>query len=117
MKRCSLILQKNNRKGKIPQYKINTTDRRSRDSDITQELNSRIVKLNHISVDDVILDFGPETMGIISKEVNEANKILWNGPLGVFEKDAFSYGTRSLAELIKDAPGYTIAGGGIQLLR
>ena len=81
-------------------------------SDITQEVNSRIVKLNHISVDDVILDFGPETMKIISKEINEANKILWNGPLGVFEKDAFSYGTRSLAELIKDAPGYTIAGGG-----
>ena len=51
-------------------------------------------------------------MRIISKEVNAANKILWNGPLGVFEKDAFSYGTRSLAELIKDAPGYTIAGGG-----
>ena len=81
-------------------------------SDITHELNSRIVKLNHISFDDVILDFGPETMGIIGKEVNAANKILWNGPLGVFEKDAFSYGTRSLAELIKDAPGYTIAGGG-----
>ena len=51
-------------------------------------------------------------MRIIGKEVNAANKILWNGPLGVFEKDAFSYGTRSLAELIKDAPGYTIAGGG-----
>ena len=81
-------------------------------TDPKYESNSRIVELDQIGADDMILDFGPKTMNIISKEISSANKILWNGPLGVFEKDAFSYGTKCLAELVREASGYTVAGGG-----
>ena len=81
-------------------------------TDFTEDRSSRVVTINQVGIDDMILDFGPKTMNLIESEINSANKILWNGPLGVFERDEFSYGTRCLAEFIEGASGYTIAGGG-----
>jgi len=65
-----------------------------------------------VSAEDMILDVGPQTAAEIAERVGEAATILWNGPLGVFEHDAFAEGTRVLAEAIADSEGFSLAGGG-----
>ena len=65
-----------------------------------------------VSDEDMILDVGPETAAGIAERIHEAATILWNGPLGVFEQDAFSQGTRILAEAIAASGGVSLAGGG-----
>jgi phosphoglycerate kinase len=65
-----------------------------------------------IGPDDLILDIGPETVEILKAVVARAGTIVWNGPVGVFEFDAFAGGTRALALAIADSPAFSIAGGG-----
>jgi phosphoglycerate kinase len=65
-----------------------------------------------VSDDDMILDVGPQTAAQIAVRVRESATILWNGPLGVFEHDAFAEGTRVLAEAIAASEGFSLAGGG-----
>lgn len=62
--------------------------------------------------DDMILDIGRESEQSLSRLVQSAKTIVWNGPMGVFEKPAFSEGTRTLALAIAKSPAYAIAGGG-----
>lgn len=78
-----------------------------------EEARSASVKLAaEVSDDDMILDVGPQTAAQIGARVREAATILWNGPLGVFEYDAFAEGTRVLAEAIAASEGFSLAGGG-----
>ena len=65
-----------------------------------------------VLAEDMILDVGPQTAAEIAGRVREAATILWNGPLGVFEQDAFAEGTRVLAEAIAASDGFSLAGGG-----
>ena len=65
-----------------------------------------------VAEEDMILDVGPQTATHIADRVREAATILWNGPLGVFEQDAFAAGTRVLAEAIAASDGFSLAGGG-----
>lgn len=58
------------------------------------------------------LDIGPETVRIFSQEIEKAKTILWNGPMGVFEKPAFAKGTMQIAEKFAKSSALTIAGGG-----
>jgi phosphoglycerate kinase len=60
----------------------------------------------------VILDIGPATATLYEQIIKTANTIIWNGPVGVFEFDQFSHGTRALANAVKDNPGLKIVGGG-----
>jgi phosphoglycerate kinase len=62
--------------------------------------------------DDMILDIGPETASRYAKLLHEAGTIVWNGPVGVFEFDAFGNGTRTVAEAIASSKAFSIAGGG-----
>ena len=62
--------------------------------------------------DDMILDVGPKTAASIAERISEAATILWNGPLGVFEEEAFAGGTKVLAEAIAASPAFSLAGGG-----
>jgi phosphoglycerate kinase len=62
--------------------------------------------------DDMILDIGPETSARYAKLLQEAGTIVWNGPVGVFEFDAFGNGTRTVAEAIASSKAFSIAGGG-----
>ena len=62
--------------------------------------------------DDLILDIGPETSARYAKLLQEAGTIVWNGPVGVFEFDAFGNGTRTVAEAIASSQAFSIAGGG-----
>jgi phosphoglycerate kinase len=62
--------------------------------------------------DDLILDIGPATAAAYGAILREAGTIVWNGPVGVFEFDAFGNGTRAVAEAVAGSKGFSIAGGG-----
>ena len=71
-----------------------------------------VKKAEAVSVDDMILDVGPETAKALAASLEKAGTIVWNGPVGVFENDAFAKGTETLARAIAKSKAYTIAGGG-----
>jgi len=58
------------------------------------------------------LDIGPATIERFSSEIEGAGTIVWNGPMGVFEMDAFQQGTMAVAEAVAAAPGFSVVGGG-----
>ena len=68
--------------------------------------------IKDIADDDLILDLGPQTIASFAQEIEKSKTIIWNGPVGVFECAAFSYGTRDLAFAIAESDAYSIAGGG-----
>jgi len=68
--------------------------------------------VENVGTDDLILDIGPQTMLALRSLIARAGTIVWNGPLGVFEFDAFAAGTRELARAIAESPAFSIAGGG-----
>ncbi len=65
-----------------------------------------------VAADDLILDIGPKTAATLAAKLKTAGTIVWNGPVGVFEFEAFSHGTETLARAIADSAGFSIAGGG-----
>jgi len=65
-----------------------------------------------VSPDDMILDIGPETARKLAEQLKSAGTIVWNGPVGVFEFDAFSKGTETIARAIAASDAFSIAGGG-----
>ena len=65
-----------------------------------------------VAEDDLILDIGPETAATLALQLERAGTIVWNGPVGVFESDQFSEGTRTLALAIARSSAFSIAGGG-----
>ena len=65
-----------------------------------------------VADDDLILDIGPQTAALLAKQLKAAGTIVWNGPVGVFEFDAFAKGTETIARAIADSDAFSIAGGG-----
>ena len=65
-----------------------------------------------VVADDLILDIGPETAQRLAQQLKSAGTIVWNGPVGVFEFDAFANGTKTIARAIADSDAFSIAGGG-----
>ena len=65
-----------------------------------------------VAGDDLILDIGPRTAQVLSDQLMKAGTIVWNGPVGVFEFDAFAHGTETIARAIAASPAFSIAGGG-----
>ncbi len=65
-----------------------------------------------VASDDLILDIGPQSAAQLAKVIAAAGTIVWNGPVGVFEFEAFAGGTRALAQAIAESPAFSIAGGG-----
>ena len=68
--------------------------------------------ISDVEADDMIMDVGPETSKQLNHLIAKAKTIVWNGPLGVFEFNQFSQGTKNLAEAIAESNAYSIAGGG-----
>ena len=68
--------------------------------------------LENLDDDDLILDLGPQTIAALVLMIGKAGTIVWNGPVGVFEFDAFAGGTKALAEAIAASGAFSIAGGG-----
>ena len=75
---------------------------------------TRITKVNSVQHDEMILDqiLSPAVL----KKITQAKKIIWNGPIGVFERQPFSLGTKDLAEAIASSNAFSLAGGGETLL-
>ncbi|MGB3425689.1 MAG: phosphoglycerate kinase [Castellaniella sp.] len=65
-----------------------------------------------VGPDDLILDIGPRTAAALADQLRQAGTIVWNGPVGVFEFEAFAGGTRVIAQAIAESDGFSIAGGG-----
>lgn len=65
-----------------------------------------------VAADDLILDIGPQTAKLLADQLMAAGTIVWNGPVGVFEFDAFAGGTEAIARAIAASSAFSIAGGG-----
>lgn len=65
-----------------------------------------------VADDDLILDIGPDTARRLADILKQAGTIVWNGPVGVFEFDAFANGTKVVSQAIAGSKGFSIAGGG-----
>lgn len=68
--------------------------------------------VSDVEADDMILDIGPKTIKKLSDIIAGMKTIIWNGPVGVFEFDAFANGTKAIAEAVAANGGFSIAGGG-----
>ncbi len=86
--------------------------------DVVVERNGEIkeVELREIAKEDKIYDIGSKTVELFSQAIEGANTLVWNGPLGYFEKSPFHRGTVAIARKIAVLPGTTIAGGGDTIL-
>ncbi len=74
--------------------------------------SATVKRAAEVSDDDLVLDIGPKTAARFAGCLSEARTIVWNGPMGVFEFDAFAAGTRAIAEAIAENGAFSMAGGG-----
>jgi len=82
-----------------------------RDSTETQVVSVRAVPDRQMA-----LDIGPETVKAFSAQIARAKTVLWNGPMGVFEKPAFATGSTGIAQALAASPGFTVVIGGDSVL-
>ena len=70
------------------------------------------VSAEHMPADQIGLDIGPETSMAFAGIIHSAGTVIWNGPMGVFEMDAFANGTKAIAKAMAESSALTIVGGG-----
>ena len=80
--------------------------------EFSSDAEAKIKTMDDVTDDDMILDIGPETAMLYKSIIDQCRTIIWNGPLGVFEFEQFSEGTRFLSAAIESNPGFKIVGGG-----
>lgn len=80
--------------------------------DFSEYANTKIVDITEIPADWEALDIGVKTREKYGQIVKDSRLVVWNGPMGVFEYNAFAGGTRSVAESLTNTEGYTVIGGG-----
>ncbi|WP_420428168.1 phosphoglycerate kinase [Algiphilus sp.] len=81
-------------------------------TEISSEARAEVRAVGDIMDDEMILDIGPKTARKCGAMLKNAASIVWNGPVGVFEYDAFSHGTEALAKAIAESEAFSLAGGG-----
>jgi phosphoglycerate kinase len=81
-------------------------------TEFSAQAKATIKAAKDVGLDDLILDIGPQTSAQLADILKNAGTIVWNGPVGVFEFEAFAQGTASLSRAIADSAGFSIAGGG-----
>ena len=80
--------------------------------DFSKDANIKVVDIDQIPSDWMGLDIGPKTAALYADVIKDTKLIIWNGPMGVFEMEVFSKGTRGVADAMAETDGYTIIGGG-----
>ena len=78
----------------------------------TESAVATVKAVGNVGFGEMILDIGPETARSYREVIESAGTVVWNGPVGVFEIEAFAGGTRELAQAIAGSPAFSIAGGG-----
>lgn len=78
----------------------------------SKDANTKIVATDEIPADWEGLDIGPKTRDTFREIVAESKLVIWNGPMGVFEFNAFAGGTQAVSEALAETNGYTVIGGG-----
>ncbi|GGH76036.1 phosphoglycerate kinase [Pullulanibacillus pueri] len=80
--------------------------------DFSESANIKVVPITEIPSDWEALDIGPKTVETYSDVIKKSKLVIWNGPMGVFELDAFAKGTKGVAEALAKSDAYSIIGGG-----
>ncbi|WP_046174349.1 phosphoglycerate kinase [Domibacillus indicus] len=80
--------------------------------DFGEHANTKIVPIDQIPADWEALDIGPKTIELYAETIKNSKLVIWNGPMGVFELDKFSKGTRGVAQALADSDAYSVIGGG-----
>lgn len=80
--------------------------------DFSADANTKVVSIDEIPADWEGIDIGPKTREIYADVIKNSKLIVWNGPMGVFEIEPFSHGTRAVAQACAETEGYTVIGGG-----
>lgn len=81
-------------------------------SEFAETAPATLKNIKDVSADDMILDIGPDSAAALAAMIARSGTVVWNGPVGVFEFEQFSHGTRTLAQAIAEAGAFSIAGGG-----
>ncbi|MEQ1438348.1 phosphoglycerate kinase [Fontimonas sp. SYSU GA230001] len=81
-------------------------------TEISAEARAEVRAVGDIHDDEMILDIGPKARAKLAEQLKSAGTIVWNGPVGVFEYDAFAAGTKALARAIAESQAFSLAGGG-----
>lgn len=102
---CKEIYEKNKDKIILPTDVVVGTS-------FTNETNARLVDIKNITDNDMGLDIGISTINNFKKILSDAKTVIWNGPVGVFELEKFSTGTRKMCEILANINGDVIIGGG-----
>ena len=79
---------------------------------LTADSPATVKNVAEVAADDMILDIGPKTAALYAAVLGKAQTIIWNGPVGAFELEQFSAGTRAICRAVADSPAFSIAGGG-----
>ncbi|WP_369397300.1 phosphoglycerate kinase [Syntrophomonas palmitatica] len=80
--------------------------------EISNMVQPQVVSVDAVPDDMMILDIGPQTVEIFKNEIMKAHTIVWNGPMGVYEYDAFAEGTRQITLAIAQSKAVSVIGGG-----
>lgn len=80
-----------------------------------EDAEHRVVPVDQVPEGWMILDIGPETVKNYRQYINQARTIFWNGPMGVYEFEAFSFGTNGVARAVASTPAVSVVGGGDSL--
>lgn len=81
-------------------------------SNFSAQATATVKAVDQVNDDEMILDIGPQTARNYAELIAKAGTVVWNGPVGVFEFDAFGKGTETLAHAIAESSAFSIAGGG-----
>jgi phosphoglycerate kinase len=81
-------------------------------SEFSAHAPATVKLVDQVKDGEMILDIGPETARQYAELIAKAGTVVWNGPVGVFEFDAFGKGTEVLARAVADSKAFSIAGGG-----
>lgn len=102
---CDRILKKYSNKIILPIDSVSAKE-------INEKVNPKTCFINEIEEDDIGLDIGPKTVELFKQYLKKSKTIIWNGPLGYFEIEKFSHGTKEICEILGEIKAKKIIGGG-----